>query len=203
MIELPKGKPWTVESFAEGIDVSWDKISREIKYAPAFGDMLAASVDVVKPKRGGAWAGNALTRKNKIIINQKLFECGTLEDVQDTFRHECAHILTDHLYQASCHHDSRWKLIAKMLGDDGDRYHDYEYLRSKKRNRPYSYYCTGCSNTWQTARRLKNDGQFHTCRSCGGQLRPVSPGVETFLELEKQVKSNTELSISKPMEQAK
>jgi len=50
---------------------------------------------------------------DKKLLNGKDY---TISDVEEVIKHELAHYIADSRYKVNCHHDIRWKKVAKEIG---------------------------------------------------------------------------------------
>lgn len=69
--------------------------------------------------------------------------------IQSTPLHELAHVIA-YLIDGSWGHDKTWKAVARVLGDDGSRCHNYAAPENKpKKNDPVfrKFQCPNCGNT--------------------------------------------------------
>lgn len=177
---LPRGaKPGsimlgTVEEFARQIDEAdlfnvFPRVPESIRESEAFTETLTYPVWLKVFRKGTIRAG-AATRRGKIIeLNSKLFTIGTKQDVRETFLHETAHILADLYYSRDCNHNWRWVRMARLLGDTGDRCHDYDYLIAERKPRSLTYVCTICNQVYHRAKRMNT--RRLRCGRCRGELR--------------------------------
>lgn len=108
-----------------------------------------------------------------IALNEALLDHE--EDLRSTFLHELAHVLAERLHYpnggGACHHDYRWKSIARQLDRTAARCHNYSYIKRKSRSRNVVYQCTSCGEELRVAKRLKHDGTKHYHPPCGRQSR--------------------------------
>lgn len=134
----------------------------------------AATVPVFMFPNTSGFAGKAT--HDWISLNEALLDHP--EDMKATLLHEFAHVLADRVHypnrDGSCRHDVRWRTIARMIGDDAERCHEYDYIQRKKRAKKYEYECSLCGTVVATARRLKHDGATHFHQACGRKSRLIA-----------------------------
>lgn len=167
----------TVEKFARQIGEAdlfnvFPGVVTSVRESDAFVKTLTCDVWMKIFRKGTVRAGQADVVRGQVQINSKLFTLGTQQHVRETFLHEVGHLLADYFYEASCNHDYRWVRMARLLGDTGDRCHDYDYLKSQRRQvRNLTYACVACGFKYPRSRRL-NTARYR-CSMCGGPLRLV------------------------------
>ena len=91
-----------------------------------------------------------------------------------TTLHEFAHFLA-FIYDNSTGHNKTWKMIAKFIGDDGKRCHDYASPNNKpvkkvKTRIRHEFICSNCGKKYYLTNlmvnRIKNNPFDYTC-NCG------------------------------------
>jgi len=162
----------SVEEVARDLEAAdlfhvFPKVPESIRESEAFTQTLTAEVWMKVFRKGTVRAGTAFL--DRIELNDKLFTLGTKEDVRATFLHETAHILANRYYERSCNHDWRWVRMARLLGDTGDRCHDYSYLKAQRRAQRLVYACVSCDYRYRRTKRL--DVSRYRCGRCHGALK--------------------------------
>lgn len=71
----------------------------------------------VRFSRGKRTVGRTEYREKVVYISIELMTHGSLEEVEDVMRHEVAHVLTGPGHG----HDSKWKVVARILGANPER----------------------------------------------------------------------------------
>lgn len=164
----------TVADFATSIGESdlfgvFPRVPQALRDSQAFKSLLETDVWLKVFRKGAVRAGEAYS--DRIHLNSKMFTLGTPADVRATFLHEAAHVFADQYYNIRCHHDWRWVRIARLLGDTGDRCHDYSYLVEQKAKRNLVYACTSCGQEYHRVKRIDTTRQFCGVRFCRGGLK--------------------------------
>lgn len=164
----------TVEDFAKQIGEAdlfnvFPRVPTSVRESEAFFATLSATVWMKVFRKGTVRAGQASSRRKEVQINSLLFTLGTQQHVRETFLHETAHVLADLFYKMDCNHDWRWVRMARLLGDTGDRCHNYSYLLNKQRAKKLTYICVTCRQLYHRAQRL--DTTRMVCGKCRGELR--------------------------------
>lgn len=94
----------------------------------------------------------------------------TPEHALETFRHEVAHLWANWYGSGTFtqhHHDSEWRYWARMLGDDGERCHDYKEVEASKRGTWAHCLCNEYKKLWR-----HGDPTTYKCRKCRAFLKP-------------------------------
>ena len=156
----------------------WDILT---KYAEASNSFMLSKLGKKPPiiwsKFGFHTAGRyrfyTNSTKDQIEMNTNYLNIPNPEEfIVSTMRHEIAHCINHRLGSKGVH-DRSWKVIAMMLGDDGEIYHNYD----KPSNAPvktktiHSFNCT-CGQTFNlTDRQLTSakNGKY-ICKSCKKNL---------------------------------
>lgn len=106
-------------------------------------------------KMGFRAAGKTLiytTGRIEIVMNiNYLYSKDAKKFISNTLRHELAHALS-WKYNQTCGHDKTWKNIARVIGDDAERCHDY----AAPMNKPVK----------NTVRKVRERKKF-VCPKCG------------------------------------
>ena len=84
--------------------------------------------------------------------------------IKNTMVHELAHIIN--YYYGGRNHDKQWKYIARLLGDDGERCHDYATPENKPVKKTYQLKCTKCGKIYDVTAYRYNRYNSYRCR-CG------------------------------------
>jgi len=162
------------------------QLPTHIRESEAFEKTMKAKVYRARYARNTPAAGRANMGTMQIWLHDKMFTDGEPEHIKATFLHELAHILAELFYRTTrhdrCHHDWRWKKMARAIGDDAGRCHSYPYLTRKTQERKQIYICQSCGNEYPMARKLKHDGRFHHCR-CGGAIKRLTKTMSEISQL--------------------
>ena len=175
--------------FAEAM-TSWETAVRNSQFSKAKQDEILAKTKLTADcitwrkmgfRAAGATIGNTQRKDGKVVerkvniemnINY-LYSKDAKTFVNKTTRHELAHALA-FLYDGSLDHKNTWKFVAKILGDDAERCHDYAEPENKpertvtKRASRIKHVCPCCGTvvmlTPLMAERIKAGN--HRCSKC-------------------------------------
>jgi predicted SprT family Zn-dependent metalloprotease len=118
---------------------------------------------IVWKKKGFGVAGTAHSRENKIEMNLNyLTSPDAMRFIKNTMVHELAHIINS--YYGGRNHDKQWKYIARLLGDDGERCHDYRTPENKPIKKTYQLKCEKCGKVYDVTAYRYNRYQSYRCR---------------------------------------
>lgn len=117
---------------------------------------------------------NGELHPGEIVISKQLAECGTTEHLQNTVRHEYAHMYVDTRDNMDHKHDYAWRAAAIKFGCDGNTKTNYSEV-SYTDNCKYTLICNGCQRVWHYSRRGKTVNAFlknpnttaYRCTYCG------------------------------------
>jgi predicted SprT family Zn-dependent metalloprotease len=113
-------------------------------------------------------AGIAYYRKGAIALSSKVLV--TEEKLENTLKHEYAHLLAVHRHgRRGAGHGTPWRQAMKDLGIEPKVTHAYEVPRNKPRQ-AVSYECARCGVSFTRKRRLPQTRKYVHAR-CGGDLR--------------------------------
>jgi len=125
---------------------------------------------IIWKKKGFKLAGTAHGGSlNTIEMNINfLYSPDAMRFIKNTSVHELAHLINGWFHGRN--HDKQWKYIAKFIGDDGERCHDYKLPEIASNNHKYTAYCA-CREWKFTKYRYDKcaDGGYR-CRKCGELL---------------------------------
>lgn len=146
-------------------------------------NLLPTVLEIKANYRLRTTAGKAHTnrKENRAIIemNYRLFNStGTLENFENTFKHELAHIYANFLYGVNCNHNKKWQGIFKQLGGNGERCHTMEVNHLRPKVKRYSYACGCTTHRLSKTRhnRIINKNAKYSCKLCGESLAYI--GIE-------------------------
>lgn len=123
---------------------------------------------VVWKKKGFGVAGTAYCNKNLIEMNSNyLHSPDALEFIRNTMLHELAHILNG--YYGGRNHDRQWKEICHILGEDGERCHNYRKPENAPQKDRKIIKCVECGKEYQVTNYRYNRYSNYRCR-CKGKL---------------------------------
>jgi predicted SprT family Zn-dependent metalloprotease len=124
---------------------------------------------VIWKKKGYGIAGSANSKYNIIEMNiNYLSSIDALKFIHNTMLHELAHILNG--VYGGRNHDKQWKYIAQLLGDDGNRCHDYATPENKPQKEYKQLKCTGCGKVHTVTTYRYNRYYNYICRTCKSKL---------------------------------
>lgn len=108
-------------------------------------------------------AGSAT--ENWIALHSRLFVPGDEAQLEETIRHELAHVVAKRYLKAHGHNEI-WRQTALHLGSNGKTYHKFEPL-SRKVLAKWEYECRDCGYIYHQHRKLANAAfRFHDkCRN--------------------------------------
>lgn len=120
-----------------------------------------------------------------IVINERIFEQGNVDEFIDTVRHELAHAIAYAIHGSSQKHNHHWKAMAIKLGADPKSTH---HRRDRSDEFDYYIYCPNCGAKAGRTRRSKVIKQpfNRMCGKCGhapmssyesGQEPPEEKGI--------------------------
>lgn len=99
---------------------------------------LIFSKTVIWRKFGFRSAGRTCRVANNVFIEMNinyLYSASAVEFIKHTLIHELAHLFA-YKFNGSWGHDKTWKTIARILGDDASRCHDYAVPENKPARKP-------------------------------------------------------------------
>jgi predicted SprT family Zn-dependent metalloprotease len=182
--------------FAEAM-TSWETAVRNSQFSKAIQDEILAKTKLTADcitwrkmgfRAAGATIGNIQKKAGKVVgrkvniemnINY-LYSKDAKAFVNNTTRHELAHALA-FLYDGSLDHKKTWKFVAKILGDDAERCHDYAAPENKPEKKvatdnKIKHICPCCNRVMMLtplmAKRIKEGN--HTCK-CGCNAKHLKP----------------------------
>ena len=120
-------------------------------------------------KRAKTRAGIAYVRDRRIVLNSALLKPGREKDRDDTFVHECAHVLADLHHGYSCKHGKLWKEMMELLGQRPEIRHNLSYL-SRETHAVVIWKCRRCNQKYHFVRRPRRKLNNSYCRYCGPKL---------------------------------
>ena len=125
--------------------------------------------EVVWRKKGYGLAGTAKCRENIIEMNSNYLQSPDAEKfIKNTMLHELAHILNH--YYGGRNHDQQWKSICYILGDDGERCHDYRRPENAPVKKRYEVKCESCGQVLKLTAYKFNRLSKYCCGKCHGKL---------------------------------
>ena len=123
---------------------------------------------VVWKKKGYGLAGTAYCSLNKIEMNSNyLHSPDALKFIRNTMLHELAHILNG--YYGGRNHDYQWREICHIIGDDGERCHDYRRPENAPAKDRKIIKCVKCGKEYQVTNYRYQRYSKYRCR-CKGEL---------------------------------
>lgn len=124
---------------------------------------------VVWKKKGFGVAGTAFPSMGKIEMNiNYLYSVDAINFIHNTMIHELAHIING--YYGGRNHDHQWKYIARLLGDDAERCHNYKAPDNKPLKNRKSIKCTGCGYVYEVTDYRYRNYKKYICRKCKSHL---------------------------------
>lgn len=118
---------------------------------------------VIWKKKGFGVAGTACSWNNTIEMNLNyLTSPDALKFIKYTMLHELAHIIN--AFYGGRNHDKQWKYIARLIGDDGERCHDYRTPENKPIKKTYKLKCEKCGKVYEVTAYRYNRYQSYRCR---------------------------------------
>lgn len=142
-----------------------------LKFAIVLGvpyqELLGCTVNI--SGRAKTRAGIAYISDRKIVLNSALLQPGREKDRDDTFLHECAHILADLHHGFSCKHGKLWKEMMELIGQKPETRHNLTYL-SREAHAVTSWKCCRCDQKYHFVRRPRRKISNSYCRNCGPKL---------------------------------
>ena len=130
-------------------------------------ELLECTVNI--SKRAKTRAGIAYISDRKIVLNAALLKPGREKDRDDTFLHECAHILADLYHGYPCKHGKLWKEMMELLSQKPETRHNLTYL-SREAHAVTIWKCTRCNQKYHFVRRPRRKINNSYCRYCGPKL---------------------------------
>ena len=139
------------------------------KLRPTFEPMPFEAIRWQVTGRASRKAGICWPAQKRIWLHAAMTE----QQARDTFAHEVAHLWVAWYNEAQPNffhkHDQHWRYWARMLGDDGERCHDYAEVLATRRG-DWAH-CLGCrrerKQVW-----LHNNCRIYRCRRCKQYLIP-------------------------------
>lgn len=136
---------------------------------------LGAEVTIgrrMRTRAGSAWPGRRL-----IMLHADLLKPGHETDRDQTFLHECAHLIADLEHGRSCGHDARWRAVMLAIGEVPATTHRIDYLSASAQARVI-WRCVSCGREHAFVRRPRRPVARCHCRACGpdrGRLEELVP----------------------------
>lgn len=130
---------------------------------------------IVWKKKGYKLAGTTRYEYGGVVIEMNinfLHSESAEEFIKYTMLHELAHAIN--YYYNGYHHDNQWKMIARLLGDDGNRCHNYKLPDNKPARKVYYLKCNDCLKVHEVTARKYNRYYRYVCGYCRGKLVPIS-----------------------------
>lgn len=112
------------------------------------------------------------SKKDQVEMNINYLNIENPTDfVLNTLRHELAHCINHRIGSKKCH-DKYWKFFARLLGDDGAIYHNYERPQNAPKKVMHSFQCT-CGNYITLSDRMFNAAKsgIYLCNICHKNLK--------------------------------
>ena len=123
---------------------------------------------VVWKKKGYGLAGTAFTSRGLIEMNSNyLHSPDALKFIRNTMLHELAHILNG--FYGGYNHDSQWKEICHLIGDDGGRCHDYRRPENAPEKKRKTLKRVDCGKEYEVTQYRYDRYLKYRCR-CHGDL---------------------------------
>lgn len=129
--------------------------------------------------------GYVISRQRKIfnitMNTNYLWSKDANEFIDSTLRHEIAHAVAN-LFNGSWGHDKTWKVVARVIGDSGERCHNYatpENIpagKSSKRVRT-TFVCPTCGTEFHLTPLM-----IKRCSAGDYRCRHCKTGMETFVK---------------------
>lgn len=162
-----------------GLAARWQLLDGRLDGAAAltrgFAACMAANVSAgrrMRTRAGSAWPGRRL-----IMLHPDLLRPGHEVDRDQTFLHECAHLIADLEHGRPCGHDARWRAVMLAIGEVPATTHRIDYLQAAAQARVI-WRCTGCGRDHAFVRRPRRALRSCHCRACGperGRLIEIDP----------------------------
>ena len=126
--------------------------------------------DVVWKKKGFRVAGTAFPSLNKIEMNSNYLQSPDAEKfIRNTMLHELAHIINGHF--GGRNHDNQWKFICYLIGDDGERCHDYRKPENATPKIRHELRCKSCGKVYSVTTYKYNRYRRYSCRCYNNRFR--------------------------------
>ena len=142
-----------------------------LKFAIVLGlpyqELLECKVNI--SRRAKTLAGIAYISDRRIVLNSALLRPGREKDRDETFLHECAHILADLHHGYPCKHGKIWKEMMELLGQKPEARHNLPYL-SREAHAVAIWKCRRCNQKYHFVRRPRRKLNNSYCRYCGPKL---------------------------------
>lgn len=174
-VELEKAIEIGNEVLNEGIKKFIEQLDNNPIFAmraKMFGkSVMPPTPTVVWKKKGYGLAGTAYSSLNLIEMNSNyLHSPDAMKFIRNTMLHELAHILNG--YYGGYNHDSQWKFICHLIGDDGGRCHDYRRPENAPAKVRYNIKCKECGMIYEVTAYKYNRYTRYRCK-CHGQLEQM------------------------------
>lgn len=126
----------------------------------------------------GRTAGIAYSGSNKIRLNKSLLLKYGILFINDTVKHECAHLIARKYFEINKKikpHGKEWKIVMRVLGAATDRCHSFDTscaITKKSLRRQYLYTCAcNYAHIVGTKRHNKLSGfNKYYCKKCKSNL---------------------------------
>lgn len=129
---------------------------------------LGRKVTVVWNARMRSSAGRATWPDAVVMLNPKLRELGGKGEIERTFLHELAHLVTFARYHGTRRrvqpHGREWQMACAELGIPGESATHSLPLPRRRQRKKFFYRCPGCGEVFGRVRRLRGEA---SCRACG------------------------------------
>lgn len=139
---------------------------------PTFNPMPFEAIRWQVTGRASRKAGVTWPVQKRIWLHAAMTE----EQALSTFRHELAHLWvfwyeneSTPMFERRYGHGQQWRYWARLLGDDGDRCHDYAEVLATRRG-DWAH-CLGCKRERKQVWR-HGGCQAYRCKRCRQNLRP-------------------------------
>jgi predicted SprT family Zn-dependent metalloprotease len=171
-VELDKAIEIGNEVLNEGIKKFIEQLDNNPIFtmrAKMFGKSLIPPTPTVEwKKKGFGRAGTAFPSLNKIEMNLNYLQSpDAMKFIRNTMLHELAHILNG--YYGGSNHDNQWKFICYLIGDDGNRCHDY---RIPENSNFKKIRCKSCGKVYDVTTYRYNRYSKYRCK-CHGELEQI------------------------------
>lgn len=118
----------------------------------------------------GATAGKANYSKRKLWFHPEIMKRNP-KQYEQTIIHEVAHLYQRKLYPTSKPHGNEWKRIARKLGYNGKRCHNYDTSGLGRVKTRYIYECAECAMTYKLTTHKHKQSYRYRCGKCRGRLQ--------------------------------
>ncbi len=149
------------------LSAAWDLDSRLAGASfmdKAYRDCLESHV--FRMRRNTTRAGRANGRGRIIGLHPLLLRPGRESDRDETFIHECAHVLADLFTGRDCAHGPAWRKTMAALGAVPKTGHEFPYL-SREAVARYLWVCTSCGAEFFFITRPRIRIEDRRCGRCG------------------------------------